>query len=369
MSYQTGTKSRTNCSICTLNSEKTPSLRLLTDATIFSSSVATEAYVHRLAQQRSPYTLKKLKDDHWSQEGHVWMKDLFIPKASRENFQAVLRDRPVKDVDEVLTLCLDNHVHDGLFWGFYTIVNPIQRMDVNTIRKWIERHPPLVYCLLKTQPPTEDRFVSPHMADLELAIIQNIIKSANQFGVVALVALEKISASIANASMDDYLHLLSLASLSVRSSGLVQEVLLVLHECRADVMSQSPIMEYAHKHALGIAFDRVEEAAGECPCDDRGRPQWPKKRVPPPGTVRLVPVPDEPTQVIAHVRIDERTPVRTHSHVRLQAAMDPEEGEWIGGEPVVDAVVVLVRNGEMKMELQYPLCANAVEDVSCWKRR
>ena len=70
--------------------------------------------------------------------------------------------------------------------------------------------------------------------------------------------------------------------------------------------------------------------------------------------MRLAPVPDEPTQVFAHVRLDEPTTVRIHSHVRLQAASDPEKG-WVGGKPVVDAVVVLARKGEMKMELQYPL--------------
>jgi len=278
------------------------------------------------------------------------MKELFIPKSSREKFQGILRDRPVEDVDRVLTLCLDNHAHDELFWAFYTIINPIQRMRVDITKKWIERHPPLVYCLLKTQPPTEDHFVSPYLADLELAIIQNVIKSANQVGIAALVALEKISASVANISMDNYLDLLLLASLSVRSSGLVQEVLLVLHECRADVICQSPMIEYAHKQVLGITFDRAEEASDECPCDDQGRPKKAGGR-----TVRLVSVPDEPTQAIAHVRIGERTPVRIHSHVRLQAVMDPKEGERIGGKPVVDAVVILVRTGEMKLELQYPL--------------
>lgn len=154
--------------------------------------------------------------------------------------------------------------------------------------------------------------------------------------------------------MDEYIHLLLLASLSVRPSGLVQEVLLVLHECRADVMSQSPMMEYAHKHALGITFDRAEEAADECPCNDQGRPKKTRGRGPAPATVRLVPVPDEPTQVVAHVRIDEPTAVRIHSHVRLQAVSDPEKG-WIGGKPVVDAVVVVAMKGEMTMELQHPL--------------
>lgn len=282
------------------------------------------------------------------------MKELFIPKASREKIQAALRNKGLGDVERVLALCLDNHAYDELFWAFYTIITPIQRMDVDVTKEWIEKHPPLVYCLLKTQPPTDTRFVSPYLVDLELTIIQNIVKSANQAGIASLVALEKIAESVAKVPMDEYLHLLMLASLSVRSSELVQEVLLVLHECRAGVMSRSPMMEYVHKHALGIVFDRAEEAADECPCNDQGRPRKARGRGPPPAIVRLVPVPDEPTQVTAQVRIDEPTAVRIHSHVRLQAVSDPEKG-WVGGKPVVDAVVVLAMKGEMKMELQYPL--------------
>jgi hypothetical protein len=102
---------------------------------------------------------------------------------------------------------------------------------------------------------------------------------------------------------------------------------------------------------LGITFDRTEEAADECPCNDQGQPKR-GRNIPP--IVRLVPVPDKPTEVVVHVRIDQPTPVRIHSHVRLQAASDPEKG-WIGGKAVVDAVVVLAKLGEMTMELQYPL--------------
>lgn len=329
-----------------------PSLSLETDKT--ASSVATEAFISRLAQQRLPYTLNRLEDVDWEEDGRKWMKGLFIPRASREKIQTTLREKDIAEVEKVLVVCLNNHAYDELFWAFYTIIAPIPRMKADVVMKWVERHPPLVYCLTKTYPPTEALFVSPYLADLELTIIQNIVKSANQAGIASLVALEKIAASIASISMDEYLHLLMLTSLSVRSSELVQEVLLVLHESRASVMSESPMMEYAHKHALGIVFDRAEEAADECPCNDQGRPRGKRGRGSAPATVRLVPVADEPTQVVAHVRIDDPSPVRIHSHVRLQAASDPERG-WVGGKPVVDAVVTMSRKGEMTMELQYPL--------------
>lgn len=319
-----------------------------------SLSIATEAYISRLAQQKLPYTLNRLEDVDWSQDDRDWIKELLIAKPSREMIQTVLQEKDVKDIEKFLALCLDIHAYDELFWAFHTIINPNQRMNADVAKKWIERHPPLVYCLLKTHPPTEDRFVPPHLVNLELTIIQSIIKSANRSGVGAcLDSLEKLAASIAKVSMDDYLQLMMLASLSVRSFELVQEVLLVLHEYRADIISQSSLMDYAHKHALGIWFDRTEEAADECPCNDLGQPRRVRGRDAPP-TVRLVRVPGEPTQVIAHVRIDQRTTVRIHSHVRLQAVSDPEKG-WVGGKPVVDAVVVMAKKGEMKMELQYPL--------------
>jgi len=172
-----------------------------------SSSIATEAYTDRLAQQKPPYTLNRLEDVDWSEDDRMWIKELFIPKASQEKVQVVLQKKEVKDVEKVLAICLDNRAYDELFWTFYTIITPIQRMNVDMTGKWIERHPPLVYCLLKTQPPTEDLFVSPYLDDLELTIIQNIIKSANQSGIASLVALEKIAASVARVSMADYLHL------------------------------------------------------------------------------------------------------------------------------------------------------------------
>jgi hypothetical protein len=74
----------------------------------------------------------------------------------REDSKPYFGTKDVKDVEKVLALCLDNHAYDELFWAFYTIITPIQRMDVDVTKEWIERHPPLVYCLLKTQPPTED---------------------------------------------------------------------------------------------------------------------------------------------------------------------------------------------------------------------
>ena len=79
----------------------------------------------------------------WSQNEHLWVKGLFIPKAPREKIQAVLRNKDVKDVETVLALCIDNHAYDEPLWASYSI----QRMDVT--KRWIDRHPPFVHRLLK----------------------------------------------------------------------------------------------------------------------------------------------------------------------------------------------------------------------------
>ena len=68
--------------------------------------------------------------------------------------------------------------------------------------------------------------------------------------------------------------------------------------------------------------------------------------------LRLLAVPGDPSAVIAHVRIDALNPVRLHSHVRLQAATDPEKG-WVK-VAILDGVVVQSAKGEVKIELNHP---------------
>lgn len=75
----------------------------------------------------------------WSQDERMRIKELLIPKTSREKIRAVLRS--VWRI--ILALC--------------TVITPIQRTNVGVTRKSTERHPPLAYCLLKTQQPTEGR--------------------------------------------------------------------------------------------------------------------------------------------------------------------------------------------------------------------
>lgn len=244
-----------------------------------------------------------------------------------------------------MDFCIKYHAEDELFWTFTIIVE--SRPLAPSIGTWIEKHPPLVFVLLKAHPPDNSSQLTANLFELELGIVQSIIRSANAVGIASLIALEKITATIVRLPIHDHLELLLLATLCVRPSNLVQEVLLVLNDCRAPVIAESDAMAYVHKHALAVAFDRAEEAADECPCNEQGRPRKGDSIF-----VKLFPVADKPMKVVAHVRIDSPSLVRLHSHVRLMAASDPKKG-WVD-RPVLDAVVLQAARGEMQLQLQYP---------------
>ncbi|KAG6889599.1 hypothetical protein C0995_016125 [Termitomyces sp. Mi166 len=108
-------------------------------------------------------------------------------------------------------------------------------------------------------------------------------------------------------------------------------------------------MEHGHKFALSIAFDRAEEAADECPCDNNGKP---RRQRTPPTHVKLSFIADEPDHVRAIVRVDAKTEVRLHSHVRLQAA-SKATNRWIPA-PIMDGLVVQAFKGELKIGLFHP---------------
>ena len=282
-------------------------------------------------------------------ESHpAWLKDLFVPKRSFESIQAKLEDKTPQQLDTVMGVALEYHAEDELFWSFRALLGHLPLHGV-TVIKWMDKEPQLVFVLLKVFPPDDSCNLHTEVAPLDRYIIRNIIRSANKLGIAALVALEKIATSISQISIDVYIDLLMLASLSIRAPQLVQEVLLVLNECRADAIAESDASRYAHKHALAVAFDRVEEAADECPCDEEGKP---KKQRTAPTIVQLSPVPDKPNHAKASVRIDLRTQVRLHSHVHLQAASRTEK-EWVEA-PILDGVIVQAMKGEMIIDLLHP---------------
>jgi len=109
-------------------------------------------------------------------------------------------------------------------------------------------------------------------------------------------------------------------------------------------------MKYAYKHALGIAFERAEEAGDECPCDADGNIKRNNRN--PPAQCKLHFITGSTSRVKADVRVDARTSVRLHSHVRLKAASHAEN-KWLG-TLVLDGVVYQANVGEYKIELFHP---------------
>lgn len=260
----------------------------------------------------------------------------------------------------------------------------------------MQQHPPLAYSVLKHCLPAGPARLLDAMAPLAASIIRNVIRSATHFGIAALAALERLADDLARIDLAAYLDLLWSVALGVRPADLVQELLLVLHERRSAGEAEDAARRYVYKAALGIAFDRAEEAADACPCDEFGRPRRQRTA---PTFVRLVPPKAKEdagkakedagrakdnagmakadadasadaaapapapvhaaqlTHVMAHVRVDAPTPVRIHSHIRLRVA-SPEEraGPTVGVRAaVLDAVVLRAGRGELYLELRHPL--------------
>lgn len=226
----------------------------------------------------------------------------------------------------------------------------------------MEEHPPLAYSALKRilgedTRPTKQSW----RAQLVIPILRNIIRSANSLGIATLAALERLVEDVAALDIVTYFKFLWLASLSIRPPNVVQEVLLVLHDSRGPPSENPSLHNYAHKHGLAVSFDRAEDAADACPCDEGGRPK--RQRIAP-TSAKLEPVlvPDEggtqgdsvpSVHIKANVRVDTRTPIRIHSHVRLQVASPAEHSTL--PPAVLDAVVSRASRGELYLTLQHPL--------------
>jgi regulator of nonsense transcripts 1 len=269
-------------------------------------------------------------------------------KPTRETIYQSLRDRGLGDVELILTLSLEYHSEDELFYAFQHLVER-EPFPNDVVLSWIDKHPPLVFVSLKTFPPDPDtNTLQGVLRDQAYPILRALVHSANELKIAALAGLEKVSGSIRRIGLADYFDLLSLTALSVRSQQLVQEVLLVLNDCRVEG-EPDIARRYGYKHALAVAFDVAEEAADECPCNEDGRPRRQKT---PPTQTRLTRIMGEPLMVKAAIRVDARTSARLHSHVRLEASSKPEN-RWIS-IPIVDGLVIQAGKGELKIELLHP---------------
>ncbi|KAJ6509835.1 RNA-directed RNA polymerase [Mycena vulgaris] len=315
--------------------------------------IPTENRVRRFERQAAPYHLNDIKDieqDDWRdpEKYPVWLRAAFHPRLSADDFGACLDGLSALELERAMQFALQYHLEDETFWIFNHIISslPLRRSDVI---RWMDTHPPLVFALLKAYPPLENLDLPNEVSPLTTEILHNLIRSANILKIAVLVALEKMSATIANLSATTYFDLLWLAAGSVRAQGLAQEILLVLNDCRLTSGADDVARRYGDKHALAIAYDRAEEAFEECPCDEDGKPT--KQRTAPAHT-RLSYIEGEPLCVKAPIRIDAKSPVRLHSHVRLQAASKPDN-RWVEAI-VLDGVVVQAFKGELKIELMHP---------------
>jgi len=320
-------------------------------------SVQTEEFVPRFQRRTTPYRINDIRDVDWDKQPD-WLYALFfplhfdpssLPKPTRGTISNSLQGREIDDVELALSVSLKYHAEDELFYIFQHLIQR-EPFPVTCTFTWVDRHPPLVFVLLKTFPPDPETHCLPEiLREQAHRILRALTLSANELKIATLVGMEKISESIRQIALADYFELLSLTALSIRSQQLVQEVLLVLNDCRTEGETNAA-RRYGYRNALAVAFDVAEEAADECPCDENGRPRRQKT---PPTQTRLTYIPgEEPSLMKAAIRVDAKCSARLHSHIRLEASSKPEN-RWIS-IPILDGLVIQAGKGELRVQLLHP---------------
>ncbi|KAI0684613.1 RNA dependent RNA polymerase-domain-containing protein [Cytidiella melzeri] len=317
--------------------------------------VETEEYLPRFDHRPEPYTPNAVLDVDWTTRS-ADMKAVFTEEEASA-MQLLVR-LSIDDLLDMLRFARYYRAEDRIFWIFKALMQA-HDPPLSIIAECLEEHPPLAYVVLRQFLDND----ASHLGDaarvrIASAVTREIIRSANELGIAALVALEKLASDVARLELPLYCDLLWLACHTIRSSQLLQEILLVLHDGRV-AQQKSRLQEYVLKHALGIVFDRAEDAADACPCDDAGRPK--RQRIAPiAAKLRLVgeegvaqPESLIPSQVMADVRVDISTPIRIHSHVRLVLSSPAEHSTLPAA--VLDAVVLRASRGELMLDLQQPL--------------
>ena len=272
------------------------------------------------------------------------------------SIRRVLVGATFEDLDAVLEFMLTHHAEDELFLVFRYALSLDTLPESEFISKWMEANPALVFALLRCRPPTDDLDLNPDIVGMgvTLNLVRAIVQSANDTGIAALVAIEKIARSLPLIRLSDYIDMLMRVALTVRWKGLVQEVLLVLNENRLNQLPQplSPEDVYAHKHALNVAFDRAEEADDECPTNEDGNPRRQKGFTPLQIALRFANGPTDRYHLKAAIRLDTKHSIRLHSHVRLKAISKPENR--FVKTLVLDGLVTLAFRGDYGIELMQP---------------
>ncbi|THH29680.1 hypothetical protein EUX98_g4493 [Antrodiella citrinella] len=329
--------------------------------------VQTEEYLRRFDHRPEPYTPRSLVNFNWEE---VPDQQQIVFAGTQLQANLVISDASEDTLVQYFQFAMQYRCEDRAFWMFDALIAK-EELPETSVVYCMDKHPPLVYSLLRRfmlgeagseRLPDSFRTMVP-------SILSNVIRCANELGIAALVALEKLSSHIAELDFPQYVDLLWLSAMSVRPKDLVQEILMVLHDCRIDVRARNAIQAYGHKHALAVAFDRAEEASEACPCDDNGRPR--RQRTAPVRAKLVVPKPpkrpesqgepdndeingeEEGSAVMAHIRVDAVTSIRIHSHVRLQVSSKPEHSTLPAA--IIDAVVLRASRGEILLSPFHPL--------------
>ncbi|KAJ3916403.1 RdRP-domain-containing protein [Lentinula edodes] len=306
--------------------------------------VTTEEFIKRFSHIDTTYLPDTLPEADLSSLPEA-LRAVFTEPEDLVRRYLSMADITSQNLDQCAEFAWMHHADHQLFWIFDSILNR-QPVDQYIVLKWLDTHPLLVFCILKKFLSDETDSLPEPWAKLGPTIVQHIIRAAHAVPVASLYALERLKAIVAAIEFHNYLELLELVTLAIRAPQQVTETLLVLHECREVVRTESSAKEYVHKQALAVTIDRAQEAADVCPCDEDGKI---KRQRSAPTVVPLLPAEEDDLHIIAHIRVDSPTTIRLHSHVRFRAASKPEKGDMESS--ILDGLVTLSESGEIRVRL------------------
>ncbi|KAH7343653.1 RNA dependent RNA polymerase-domain-containing protein [Rhizoctonia solani] len=313
------------------------------------SHVQTEKMLPRFEREIKTYMPKSVKDLRERIDDESWAKKQIRELFFLEPLDFLEEIRAVEDfkLEEFLQLAWTHNAHQYAFYVFEVMSSRASedREKLGNIQHWLGVDPAMVYALLKIY--MEQNEDSNIFRELDEVIIRSIVTSANAYSISAPMTIERLRPAVNGLTFQEFSEIMWLTACSVRSLTLAADILATLTETRAEVSSQSPALEYAHRHLWAVCLDRAEDADSECPCDDAGRPRR-QKKAPPKVPLKAT---DEERVIDAQVRVDSPSHVRLHAHVRLQAASQPERGTDPRGRPIMDGVVSGIRKGELRIHL------------------
>ncbi|KEP53488.1 RNA-dependent RNA polymerase [Rhizoctonia solani 123E] len=314
------------------------------------SHVQTEKVLPRFEREIKTYVPKSVKDLRDSSvDGESWAEQHIRELFSLEPLDFLEEMRAIEDekLEDFLQLAWTHNAHAYAFYVFEVMSSRAaeDQNKLGTIQHWLGIDPAMVYALLKVyMEQSEDSNI---FRQLDEVIIKSIVASANTYSISAPMTIERLRPAVTALTFKEFSEIMWLTACSVRSLTLAADILATLTETRSEVSSQSPALEYAHRHLWSVCLDRAEDADSECPCDDTGRPRR-QRNAPPKVPIKAT---GEDRVVDAQVRVDSPSHARLHAHIRLQAASQPERGTDPRGRPIMDGVVSGIRKGELRIHL------------------